>query len=241
MLTELFGRQRGRCAYCRESFNSVGGYQLDHIVPRVRGGSDEQVNLQLLCGYCNALKSGRAPREFRIYFARWQREFPSAGRVRGAFGNQKFPGRAQGYLVAQLLWRRKPFFWYDSPQQNFVVVWADEICGWVERTRWFWFRAVFPRLRHMSARPVSDPNPEQLRLIARQRLAREAARRKLWNVAWWLRDQPVSWCNAPKRGVVVLLAKGGVQFEEPRARWRSFEAGFRGQLKLIGCRKPLPA
>jgi 5-methylcytosine-specific restriction endonuclease McrA len=45
------------CEYCRypEEFNS-GRFAIDHIVPRVRGGTDALNNLALSCRNCNERK-----------------------------------------------------------------------------------------------------------------------------------------------------------------------------------------
>lgn len=48
------------CQLCREA----PATEVDHIVPRVRGGSDDPANLQAACRWCNAQKNaGDAPRQ----------------------------------------------------------------------------------------------------------------------------------------------------------------------------------
>jgi len=55
----LTARDRGQCANC--GANIVGELQgvihIDHIVPLVRGGCNDIVNLQILCDTCNRQKS----------------------------------------------------------------------------------------------------------------------------------------------------------------------------------------
>ena len=51
----LYGRQEGHCNGCRMAF-PFRNYEVDHIVPRNKGGSDHVGNLQLLCGACNRAK-----------------------------------------------------------------------------------------------------------------------------------------------------------------------------------------
>ena len=51
----LYGEQEGHCNGCRVHF-PFRNLTVDHIVPRVKGGTDHRENLQLLCGACNSLK-----------------------------------------------------------------------------------------------------------------------------------------------------------------------------------------
>ena len=54
----LFGRQEGRCGGCKTEF-LFRIMEVDHVVPRSRGGSDHPENLQLLCPNCNRIKGDR--------------------------------------------------------------------------------------------------------------------------------------------------------------------------------------
>jgi len=62
MLTEQFReivstRAANRCEYCQlPSYLQVGGFEIDHILPRSRGGLTEIDNLALACPHCNAHK-----------------------------------------------------------------------------------------------------------------------------------------------------------------------------------------
>ena len=51
----LFGQQEGQCAGCRMAF-PFRNFEVDHVIPRAKGGSDHVENLQLLCGGCNRAK-----------------------------------------------------------------------------------------------------------------------------------------------------------------------------------------
>ncbi len=54
----LFGRQEGRWGGCKVEF-LFRIMEVDHVVPRSRGGSDHPENLQLLCPNCNRIKGDR--------------------------------------------------------------------------------------------------------------------------------------------------------------------------------------
>lgn len=54
----LFGQQEGRCNGCGTAFE-FRHFEVDHVVPRKRGGTDHIDNLQLLCGSCNRIKGDR--------------------------------------------------------------------------------------------------------------------------------------------------------------------------------------
>jgi hypothetical protein len=49
-----------RCAYCMTSMRIVGPLlEVDHVVPRARGGATEEANLCLACPMCNGHKADR--------------------------------------------------------------------------------------------------------------------------------------------------------------------------------------
>jgi diadenosine tetraphosphate (Ap4A) HIT family hydrolase len=61
---EVFKRAKYRCELCGTSA-AEKALQVDHIVPRNFGGSDEQTNLQALCYSCNAMKRDKDDTDFR--------------------------------------------------------------------------------------------------------------------------------------------------------------------------------
>ena len=63
----LFRRQDGRCMYCGAE-RDIREFQIDHMVPVVRGGPHEMANFQLLCGPCNNRKRDYTDEEFRQRF-----------------------------------------------------------------------------------------------------------------------------------------------------------------------------
>jgi ATP adenylyltransferase len=61
---EVLKRARFRCELCGISAD-VRALEVDHIVPRSRGGTDDPDNLQALCYRCNAMKRDRDDTYFR--------------------------------------------------------------------------------------------------------------------------------------------------------------------------------
>ena len=60
----LFGQQEGQCRGCSVAFE-FRHFEVDHVVPQSRGGTDHPENLQLLCGSCNRIKGNR-PQEYLV-------------------------------------------------------------------------------------------------------------------------------------------------------------------------------
>lgn len=63
-IAELLVLQEWRCAYCYRSVED-GAYQVDHIVPLARGGTNWPSNLCIACSTCNVRKQARSADEFR--------------------------------------------------------------------------------------------------------------------------------------------------------------------------------
>ena len=51
----LYGQQEGHCNGCGGIFE-FRNLEVDHVVPRAKGGADHISNYQLLCGFCNRTK-----------------------------------------------------------------------------------------------------------------------------------------------------------------------------------------
>jgi ATP adenylyltransferase len=61
---EVLKRASTRCELCGIS-NNERALEVDHILPRNHGGSDDLTNLQALCYSCNAMKRDRDATDFR--------------------------------------------------------------------------------------------------------------------------------------------------------------------------------
>lgn len=60
---DIIQRAKGRCEACGISVKEAA-LEVDHIVPRNKGGTDDRTNLQALCYVCNAQKRDRDDTDF---------------------------------------------------------------------------------------------------------------------------------------------------------------------------------
>jgi len=58
----IFMRDSYKCMYCGHEFTG-GGLELDHVLPKSRGGKNEWINLVSACRKCNSRKNDRTPEE----------------------------------------------------------------------------------------------------------------------------------------------------------------------------------
>lgn len=58
----ILARDRHECVYCGDR---QGPFEIDHVIPWSRGGSDEEANLATACRACNQDKSDRTPDEWK--------------------------------------------------------------------------------------------------------------------------------------------------------------------------------
>ena len=68
----IYARDRNRCQYCGHQF-ARAELNLDHVVPRSRGGTSTWENVVCSCLRCNRLKGGRAPSDVGMRLVRQPR------------------------------------------------------------------------------------------------------------------------------------------------------------------------
>jgi predicted restriction endonuclease len=56
---KVFERDNYRCQICGRSAKDGINLEVDHIIPRAKGGKDEMTNLHVLCEDCNRSKSAK--------------------------------------------------------------------------------------------------------------------------------------------------------------------------------------
>jgi 5-methylcytosine-specific restriction endonuclease McrA len=57
-----YERQKGKCFYCGAKVSN--NYQVDHVLPLVKGGSNGPENLVVTCVACNMKKNAKHPMDF---------------------------------------------------------------------------------------------------------------------------------------------------------------------------------
>lgn len=63
-IAELLIKQKSLCVYCQTDI--FARYEVDHIMPVSKGGSNNPENLQLTCRSCNASKRDKDPGQFAL-------------------------------------------------------------------------------------------------------------------------------------------------------------------------------
>ncbi|MGB3532045.1 MAG: group II intron reverse transcriptase/maturase [Microcoleaceae cyanobacterium] len=56
-VAKLIKKQKGKCNHCQQSFMPDDVVEVDHIIPKSKGGKDEYTNLQLLHRHCHDNKT----------------------------------------------------------------------------------------------------------------------------------------------------------------------------------------
>ena len=62
---KLFKEQNGKCKACDVEMRVVD-FEVDHIIPKAKGGGDYYENYQLLCASCNRIKGARPMEYLRL-------------------------------------------------------------------------------------------------------------------------------------------------------------------------------
>lgn len=62
---QVYDKYDGHCAYCGRRLSQKWDMQIDHIIPKRRGGTGEIDNLNPSCGRCNRRKNVLLVEEFR--------------------------------------------------------------------------------------------------------------------------------------------------------------------------------
>ncbi|MDR0327186.1 MAG: HNH endonuclease [Planctomycetaceae bacterium] len=62
---QLYKEKNGKCNACGEDFK-IWNLEVDHIIPKSKGGGDYYENYQLLCGSCNRIKGDRLMEYLRL-------------------------------------------------------------------------------------------------------------------------------------------------------------------------------
>jgi len=62
-LNRISAKTNGKCGYC----GSTEKITIDHMVPRSKGGSDDEKNLIFCCRKCNGMKSTKSLFDFALY------------------------------------------------------------------------------------------------------------------------------------------------------------------------------
>lgn len=58
----ILARDKGLCQPCLKLGRPVAARDVDHVVPKHRGGTDDDTNLQSLCGPCHDAKTAKEGR-----------------------------------------------------------------------------------------------------------------------------------------------------------------------------------
>lgn len=88
---ELYKSQGGKCLYCQQDLKStsLGGYEIEHIVPRSLGGSDAMINYVLAHTICNEKKADQTPYQWKHGREGWDAYLQCVSHFATALRNKK--------------------------------------------------------------------------------------------------------------------------------------------------------
>lgn len=75
----IFDRDHGRCQKCTRKLRVGDDWDVDHRIPLACGGTDDDDNLQVLCGWCH---DDKTPDDIK-----------NAAKAKRLFTKSKVPGR----------------------------------------------------------------------------------------------------------------------------------------------------
>jgi hypothetical protein len=67
--SDIWAKTEGRCYYCGLQLGWSTTFNTDHVVPRIKGGSDSIKNTVPACRSCNSTKGGKDLEDFRFFRA----------------------------------------------------------------------------------------------------------------------------------------------------------------------------
>lgn len=76
----ILDRDQWICQYCSKPLEGADA-TVDHIVPKIEGGSDDDSNLVASCRRCNGQKSGRMIVRSPWFNPRWLDSVPQSGQI----------------------------------------------------------------------------------------------------------------------------------------------------------------
>jgi hypothetical protein len=68
-VVRIFDLQRGLCWYCDEPLDST--FEIEHVIPLSKGGTNHIENICLACKSCNRSKHARTPTQWRGAVFQW--------------------------------------------------------------------------------------------------------------------------------------------------------------------------
>lgn len=103
----ILARDQNTCQYCMNE-QPAGRLELDHIIPRSRGGPGTWENLVAACHACNNRKADRTPEEAGMKLARYPKPF--------TIHTSRHLLRASAQQ--QEAWKEYMFYKNDTPQET---------------------------------------------------------------------------------------------------------------------------
>lgn len=67
LLGQVYAKSLGRCWYCGSELAPFSSWEVEHQIPRSKGGANDLSNLVAACRQCNSRKSNRDLSEYEDY------------------------------------------------------------------------------------------------------------------------------------------------------------------------------